>query len=215
METAGGLDHETETVAHCVTDCKFIEHPFSLIRECFHVDIASLFNTNTQATLTTPHGVLAYSAVHVSWLIRSAVKKQQAATPPWTSFLSNWCSYLAKWATATHCLITTDHLTLFCHTLEVYLDKLYVPPITLSQHPPPPPPTVAQRKATNRKCCKLQRAEELESELHDLREQGYLLVFSDGSLHDEPGEGRIATYGIATESGHRIAKLNACAPPSD
>ena len=109
-----------------------------------------------------------------------------------------------KWATATHCFITTDQLTLFCHTLEVYLDKSYIPLITLSQQPPAPPPTAAQRQAANRKLRKLQRAEELESELHDLRKQGYLLVLIDGSSDDEPGVGCIARYGIATEGGHRI-----------
>ena len=132
IREVGPLDHEIETVAHCITDCKFIKHAFSVISEFFHVDIASLFKTDTHATLTTPHGVLAWSAVDVNWPIRSAVKKQQATAPPWTSFLSKWCSYLAKWATATHHFISTDQPTMFCHTLEVYVDKSYIPPITLS-----------------------------------------------------------------------------------
>ena len=62
--------------------------------------------------------------------------KQQATAPPWTAFLTKWCSYLAKWATNTHRFIGDDDLTLFMHTLEVYIEKHYIPPVTLSSAPP-------------------------------------------------------------------------------
>ena len=156
-------------------------HAFSVIGECFHTDVTQLFKTNTQATLTTPHGVLAWWAVHASWLIRCAIKRQQAPAPPWAAFLSKRCPYLAKWAVEPHRFITTDQLTLFLNTLEVHLEKFYIPPITLSRDPPAPPPMAAQQKAANGRLHKLQRAEELETELAELRKQDSLLIFTDGS----------------------------------
>ena len=48
------------------------------------------------------------------------------------------------------------------------------------------------------------RAEELYTELAELRAQGYLFIFTNGSSEDEPRVGRIAGYSIATESGVRV-----------
>ena len=67
-----------------------------------------------------------------------------------------------------------------------------------------PPPTPAQLRSTNRHLAKLQRAEELYTGLVELRARGYLLIFTNGSSEDEPGVGRIAGYGIATESGVQV-----------
>ena len=117
--------------------------------------------------------------------------------------MTKWCLYLTKWTTDTHRFISPDDLTLFLHTLEVYIDKSYIPPVSLSSAPLAPPPhggaiTLHQPPS------KLQRAEELYTELAELRTQGYLLIFTDGSSEDEPGVGRIAGYSIATESGIRV-----------
>ena len=81
--------------------------------------------------------------------------------------------------------------------------------------PPAPTPTAAQLCSTNRHLRKLQRAEEPCTELAELRAQGYLLIFTDGSSDDEPGVGRIAGYGISTESGIRVTNyvpVHLCQP---
>ena len=124
--------------------------------------------------------------------------------PPWTAILTKWCVYVAKWAGDTHSFISSDGLTLFIHTLDVYVKKFEIPPVTLSSAPPAPPPTAAQLRFTNRHLRKLQRAEELYTELAELRAQVYLLIFTDRSSEDDPGVRCIPGYGIATESGIRV-----------
>ena len=71
----------------------------------------------------------------MKWIIRSATKKKQTTAPPWSAFLSKWCAYMPKWTTATHKFIIADQLTLFQHTLEVYLETSYIPPVSLSCDP--------------------------------------------------------------------------------
>ena len=86
-------------------------------------------------------------------------------------------------------IITTNQLTLpalFRRMLEVYLEKSYIARITLSWEPPASPLTMAQLKAANRKMCKPQGAEQLETKFHPLRKQVYRLIFTDGSYDDEP-----------------------------
>ena len=69
------IDHSLETITHSIHECKFIKHAFKIIQDCFKVDISHVFCTDTLATLTTPAGVVAWSAVHVNWIIRCAIKK--------------------------------------------------------------------------------------------------------------------------------------------
>ena len=57
----------------------------------------------------------------------------------------------------------------------------------------PPAPHHLPLRSMNRQLRKLQRAEELETELAELCKKGYLLVFTDGSSEGEPRVGRIAS----------------------
>ena len=106
LETHCPIDHSLETIKHSIHECKFVKHAFQITQDCFKVDISHVFRTDTLATLTTFAGVLAWSAVHVNWIIRCAIKKHQTMAPPRTAFLTKWCSYPAKWATDTHRFIT-------------------------------------------------------------------------------------------------------------
>ena len=65
-----------------------------------------------------------------------------------------------------------------------------------SSPPPPPPPPPAAAKAQRRLERKQERASELEQLLPTLSNEGYTLVFTDGSSELVPGIGRVAGYGI-------------------
>ena len=91
--------------------------------------------------------------------------------------------------------ISVDQIKLFIAGIEsLQHGALAHPSLIITPPPPPPPPAAA--KAQRRLERKQERASKLEQLLPTLSNEGYTLVFTDGSSELVPGIGRVAGYGI-------------------
>ena len=85
-------------------------------------------------SLTTPHGILAWTTVHVKPKIRCTVQKQRDGVQRWKSSLSKWHSHLLRWTEKFLPLpfLFRERLQIFADMLLSLQEHSYTPPLTLS-----------------------------------------------------------------------------------
>ena len=89
------LDGHLETVTHSCGLCWLLTAAFDLIQKCFPVGtmaVHMLTTCSVELSLSTPQGILAWSAVFVNWKLRCPKKFVPAFRPTWAIFVTNWIS---------------------------------------------------------------------------------------------------------------------------
>ena len=207
-ETACPLDRAQETMEHALTECRFLPTAFHLAVQCIGsipheggmvVDPKEVLINTPVLSVTTPLGLVYWSAVKASWAVRCKHKFLQLTAPPfWSHFLRTWIKFLSEWEQHPSPSLPKNEITLLLHALRT-MDAT-----TVLKHPrvrvasDRPLPTLHQPARKKRK--KFERAAELaahyESIIHSHVEEAWSIVYPDGSSEKHPEVGRVGGYGV-------------------
>ena len=215
------VDQELETVAHTLYHCQFVQKSFAFINHVFRPEgfqpfnVSQLLQEEPAASLSTPAGLVGWSAVITNWSLRCTKKHQPFFRVTWDKFCDQWYHVLNLWSSCPRYLpipdtIHTWFLTKLRRSSRSCTTALPTaeqpdPVPSFPNNPPTPPPTRAKARATARQMRKLEKAEELQEVLQDLQDQGIPRVYTDGSSAVEGPAGRLAGYGIFCEHHTSIA----------
>ena len=145
-------------------------------------------------SLQTPVGILAWTAIHASWKVRCVVKQHPEARHSFALFLKRWIMVLRSLAQARcYTFISSQQVRLFITGVESLQQGTLQHPSLIINPPPPRPAAAKPQRQLERKH---ERAPELETLLPQLSEEGYHVVFTDGSSKEVAGIGTVAGYGI-------------------
>ena len=106
--TACPLDGQQETIEHAVVHCCFLRVAFRLATQCMGPvqldegsteDPEEILLSMPSLSLSSPLGLVLWSAVRTSWRLRCALKFDPQPQPPhWKHFLRLWMATLEPWS---------------------------------------------------------------------------------------------------------------------
>ena len=206
------LDGACESVLHAVTACKFLPVAYNTVDKCFPADgpgesvsASTVIHTHPVQSLTSPHGILAWSAFIASWAARCAAKHDASEVVSWSGFLTLWIAVTQLWSAATKLAISGAQLVIFSGALIALRDEGKLSHPTLDASPPTAPTPPSKARATRRLGRKLQLVEIVEDNISRLQGEGFHVIYTDGSAVTHPDVGGIAGYGVYSECGLSIS----------
>ena len=141
------LDGACESVLHAVTACKFLPVAYNTVDKCFPADgpgesvsASTVIHTHPVQSLTSPHGILAWSAFIASWAARCVAKHDASEVVSWSGFLTLWIAVTQLWSAATKLAISGAQLVIFSGALIALRDEGKLSHPTLDASPPLPQP---------------------------------------------------------------------------
>jgi len=120
--------------------------------EC--VSTVTVIRSSPHQSLTSPQGILAWSAFVTSWTAQGMAKWDSDELVSCAGFLMLWIAVTQLWLRATKLAISGAQLAVFSEALIALRDdgKLTHPTLDTSLPPPPTPPTKARaNRRLNRK----------------------------------------------------------------
>ena len=153
------------------------------------------------STFDVPAGIMAWRAIMVNWEFCCIARTR---IPMWHQFMHIWISYLNAWTKLPYPPIPINDLTLFAKSLSLLLNegKLIHPKLNLV--PPRHPISKAQRRRQNKLDRATRDSAKLEALICNLEEQGFHIVYTDGSAEKVAKIGYVAGYGIYAPGLHAI-----------
>ena len=188
---------------HALTECRFLPTAFHLAVQCIGpiphvggtvVDPTEVLINTPVLSVTTPLGLVYWSAIRASWAVRCKHKFLQLASPPsWSHFPRTWIKVLSEWEQHPCPSLPKNEITLLLHALKT------MNATTVLEHPrvrvasDRPLPTLHQPARKKKK--KFAQAAELaahhESIIRSHVEDGWSIVYPDGSSEKHPEVGRV------------------------
>ena len=145
-----------------------------------------------ELSLTTPLGITLWSAVRAAWSHRCMVKMNAPVVrPSWDQFLTLWTKVLRGWEEHPTPTLPVGDISLLVHALQSMKDHtvLQHPRVAVSNTRSPPKLYEPARKREK----KFENAEALaaqyEATIHTYREQGWDIIYPDGSSEKLPEVG--------------------------
>ena len=202
-----------ETIKHATLHCKFLQPAFFIAQQC--VGPAALADGSTAdpeailwdqpaLSVSSPLGLLYWSAVRANWMVRSRCKFHHPTfQPPWQQFLKQWRANLSDWVDHPFPSFPKSETQLFLQALDSLSD-----PNTLTiQHPrvhtahnsslPPPTLVAPARKKRRKETHKQELCEYYEQIIQRYVEAGWEVIYPDGSSEDHEVVGRVGGYGVS------------------
>ena len=123
LETCCPLDGSLETVRHSLLHCRYLPVAYDTIAKCFPdwgsgvLGIQRLIDSEPDSSLQTPVGILAWTAIYASWLVRCTVKFHPEARHTFQFFLKRWVVVLRSLAQARCYTVLYTH---FCGSNQTF-----------------------------------------------------------------------------------------------
>ena len=207
-ETACPICGVQETSQHAVAGCRYVSVAAHIATQCLGPaatpegpvsDPTDILWENPILSLTTPLGVTLWSIVRAAWSQRCMHKlNQHMGRPTWDQFQALWLKVLRGWEEHPSPILPTDEITLLIKALESMRDGtvLQHPRVAVSSTRSPPQLRLPARKRPK----KFQHAEELAARCEEIirgyQQQGWQIIYPDGSSEKHPEVGWVGGYGV-------------------
>ena len=194
-----------KTMSHMMLHCKFLHFAFPVIDQCFPPyvvgekqisSVADLIEHHPAESLHLPPGQLGWAAMEANWAIRCKATREHTPFRFTSYFLKVYRRLLHRWQQSKTLAIRPEQLSAFLDLLMSLQRGDSGDRPQLEPTPPTPPPTKARLRAKRRLERKMRSLHKLIAHLDSIEDQGYILVFTDGSSERFEGLGYVGGYGV-------------------
>jgi len=137
---------------------------------------STVIHSNLLQSLTSPQGILAWSAFIASRTARGIAKRDSSEVVCWSGFLTLWIAVTQLWTRATKLPISGAQLAVFSEALIAFRDDGKPSHPTPDTSPPPPPTPPSKARDIRRLNRKLQAVEVLENTVECLQSEGFHVI---------------------------------------
>ena len=204
------LDGAVETTDHTLSTCRFLPVAKNTISKCFlplSIDgvtvssVQDLMSSYLDTTFEVPAGIMAWLAIMVNWECRCIARTK---VPTWHQFMHLWISSLTTWTKLPHPPVPVNDISLFAKSLSSLLNEGKLVHPNLNPAPPTPPISKAQRRQQNKLDRAMRDSAKLEALICELEDQGFHIIYTDGSSEKVAKIGYVGGYGIYAPGLHAI-----------
>ena len=186
-------------ILFCSSTCGVTMHGPRTTDHGPETDPTSILWDQPQLSLTTPLGITLRSAVRAAWSHRCMVKvNARVVHPLWDQFLTLWITVLRGWEEHPTPSQPAGEISLLVHALQSIKDHtvLQHPRVAVSNTHSPRKLYLPARKRKK----KFENAEALaaqyEATIQTYREQGWDIIYPEGSSEKHPEVGWVGGYGV-------------------